>query len=133
MEKINLIRKEFYTTCTRGHLLVRDTVFYILELPWRDNLPNISCVPTGEYEVVYLPVSSSGKYKNVYLLRNVPGRGGVLIHNGNIVDHTHGCLLIGLSLTTMAGRLAIANSRTALFNFTNLLNQKNFTLQIANG
>lgn len=37
--------------CIMGYLLVDDEVVcYSLELPWRENLPNVSSIPKGEYE-----------------------------------------------------------------------------------
>lgn len=49
-------------------------------------------IEAGTYKLV--PYSSA-KYKNVYELKNVPGRTKILIHPGNFHDDTEGCLMPG--------------------------------------
>jgi len=58
-----------------------------LELPWRDNQTDISCVPPGTYgtQIVYF-----AKIRlNVYELLNVPGRTQCLIHPANWAGDTN--------------------------------------------
>jgi hypothetical protein len=66
---------------------------YSLEDPWRDNAPGVSCVPEGDYGLVYVMSNRLG-HETPRLL-NVPGRSGVLIHGGNTAKDTTGCLLVG--------------------------------------
>lgn len=96
------MQRTYYDKCTLGTLTIRqsETALFkclTLELPYLDNKSNISCIPEGTYPVEFLLVSPSGKYKNTYHICNVPNRLGVLIHAGNTVVDTHGCLLLGLS------------------------------------
>lgn len=52
-----------------------------LELPWRGNARNISCIPTGSYTCTY---NYSPAFKrNMYLLLDVPNRSGIRIHKGS--------------------------------------------------
>lgn len=100
--------------CTFGFLVADETVFNTLELPWRDNKRNQSCIPPGEYECDYMRRSASGKYKGCFHVKNVPGRSQILIHNGNLPAHTKGCILIGRRRGSLAGHPAVLNSISAL-------------------
>ena len=65
---------------------------YTLELPWKKNQKQISCIPENTYQVVprFTP-----KYKNHFHVLNVPNRSYILIHNGAYSMHTKGCILVG--------------------------------------
>jgi hypothetical protein len=72
-----------------------------LELPWRDNESNISCIPVGTYNAVK---RVSDKYKYSYHVKSrgedqVAGRAWILIHPGNYFTDIRGCILIGRALT----------------------------------
>jgi hypothetical protein len=51
-----------------------------LELPWRENKPQISSIPKGVY---LCELVDSPKFGRVYEVRNVPGRSHILIHAAN--------------------------------------------------
>jgi Family of unknown function (DUF5675) len=57
---------------------------HTLELPWRDNLKQRSCVPLGTYECRLV---RSPRFGNVYKLLAVPGRSNVLIHPANLAGN----------------------------------------------
>lgn len=63
-----------------------------LELPWRRNKSNISCIPYGEYRYTKYKSPSKGQ---VLLLHNVPYRSYIEIHAGNFYTETEGCILVG--------------------------------------
>ena len=65
---------------------------WTLECPWRDNQIFVSCVPDGSYPLVAF---DSPEHPDCWVLTPVPGRTGILIHVGNTVAHTQGCILIG--------------------------------------
>lgn len=65
-----------------------------LELPWKDNIRSISCIPAGTY---LCKRYSSKKYKNTFEIKNVPGRTYILIHIGNFKSNSKGCILVGES------------------------------------
>ena len=111
---IYLIRSEISDECVRGYLYVDGLCLATLEPPWKYNLPNVSCIPAGEYKLSYLERSASGKYRQVYHVQAVDERGGILIHKGNLPQHTRGCILVGTRKGTLAGRRAVVNSATAL-------------------
>lgn len=78
-----------------------------LENEWKGNARNISCIPDGRYRVVK---HNGAKYRDVWRLEDVPGRTAILIHAGNTVKDTEGCILVGRSF---AGH-GVADSRVAL-------------------
>ena len=65
---------------------------WTLECPWRDNQIFVSCVPDGSYPLVAF---DSPDHPDCWVLTPVPGRTGILIHVGNEVADTQGCILIG--------------------------------------
>lgn len=79
---------------TYGVLLHKGSPFCLtLELPWKENRKNESCIPKGRYAVT-LRYSPSFKYITP-ILHGVPDREYVLIHKGNEPAHTKGCILVG--------------------------------------
>lgn len=125
-----LCRFKFLNICTFGFLYTDESKYYTLELPWRDNERNNSCIPVGEYECEFMPSSSSGKYKSVYHVKGVEGRDGILIHNGNLPEHTKGCVLLGSKIGPLGGRAAVLGSRTAMKRFVREMEEKNFKLKV---
>ena len=67
----------------------------MLELPYKDNTRNISCIPKGIYKVekTYSPRFK----KSLYLVRDVPNRSGIRIHVANFNYQLKGCLAPGQS------------------------------------
>lgn len=102
------ICRKYYETQTEGTLEIYDEetndlefVCKTLELPYRDNERNISCIPEGHYDVV---PRTSKKYGNHLHVTGVEGRSLILIHYGNYVGSPNprtglpdvrGCILVG--------------------------------------
>jgi hypothetical protein len=84
-----------------------------LELPWKDNEKQISCIPIGNYKVV---PRSSEKYKKHFHITNVPNRTWILIHFGNYFTQIRGCILTGTGFSDINkdGHLDVVNSKVAL-------------------
>lgn len=97
-----------------------------LEDPPNNNQVGISCIPRGLYEC--LP-HNGVKFKNVWMLQNVPGRSAILIHAGNTIDATSGCILVGMGLGRISGQPGIINSQTAL-NMLRKILPPTFTIEI---
>ena len=99
-----LTRNEYTNQGTFGVLNVNDKSFFSLELPWRENKSNISCIPCGQYKAS-LRYSPHFK-KNLYCLSGVPNRNFILIHGANFAGdeamgyqtHLQGCISIGKSM-----------------------------------
>lgn len=115
------------------YLPARITPLQTLEPPWRGNQPNISCIPAGRYRVTYLARSASGKYRRVWHIQGVPGRAGILFHQGNVPAETRGCILIGWERGELRGRPAVLKSASALYEMNDTLREQSFELAIIGG
>jgi hypothetical protein len=128
-----LIRDYVGKDCVMGTLYLDGEVFQTLEPPWKDNARNVSCIPSEVYQCDFMPRSSSGKYRNVYHVKRVQGRSGILIHNGNVVNHTKGCLILGTKRGQLYNQKAVLNSRTAMNKLARILKKQPFNLLILGG
>jgi len=130
MKQLYLIRNEIFPSCIRGRLIVGDQVLSVLERLWLNNARNKSCIPADTNSGAFLARSGSGKYKKVFHLRDVKGRSGILMHNGNVVSHSKGCLIIGLKPGRLANQPAVLNSRSAMQVLRDYLGTEPFQIQI---
>lgn len=102
-----IICRRYYDKQTEGELEVfkndGEKVFECktLELAWRDNQRQLSCIPEGVYDVV---PRVSPKYGDHLYITNVKDRDMVLIHHGNYAGSMNpktgqsdikGCILVG--------------------------------------
>lgn len=139
LKTLQLYRADSTDQGTAGVLRHQETeICYMMELPWRDNAHNVSCIPAGKYWVKYLPRSGSGKYKDVYHVTGVPNRSGILMHAGNYAGnrdkgfktHSWGCLLPASRLGYLSGQLAGLASRAALRKLHKVTGRSDFYLEI---
>jgi hypothetical protein len=88
--------------CTIGALTVEGKNFhcFTLELPDRDNKPNISCIPAGTYKAHKRHSPSNG---NCIELENVANRQFIQIHAGNFTRDILGCILVGRTISDING------------------------------
>ena len=120
---------------TKGIWLAPNFYARILELPWRDNKPNVSCIPEGSY---LCKIRRSRKFGVCYHLTDVKKRTWILTHSGNLAGdlskgfktHTFGCLLMGKYFGTIANQPAVLLSRVTLKRFLKLMNGEAFTLHV---
>lgn len=106
-----------------------------IELPWRENRGNVSCIPIGVYECEPYHSPSRG---NVYRLLNVPKRTDILIHVGNFAGDTskgyrtdsEGCILPGLYHDSISNQTAVISSDKAMRRLAATIGQQPFTLAI---
>lgn len=136
---VTLKRLESTDHGTIGVLSAGDFSCYSMEPPWRDNLPNNSCIPTGKYHCLW---HQSPRYGLVYLVGDVEDRSHILIHSGNVGGdrekglHTHtlGCILLG----SKRGQLmingkrqeAVLVSRTTCRQFFEHMEEQPFELEV---
>lgn len=94
--------------------------FRTLELPWRNNINKISCIPPGTYKAV---PRVSEKYGKHFHILDVPGRSFILIHYGNFVSDSTGCILVGASLRDLNkdGLLDVTDSKLTMTKLVNLI------------
>ena len=97
MKRAILLRISENKNQTLGRLFIFDGLDIAfecctLELPFKANLRNVSCIPTGEYKTT---PRSSEKYKQHYLVENVMLRDYILIHPANYYTQLRGCIAVG--------------------------------------
>jgi len=113
--KARLCRR-YYETQTEGELEVFDEdtgelefVCKTLELPWKDNERNVSCIPEGFYDVV---PRQSPKYGNHLHVLDVPNRSLILFHHANFAGSKNprtghsdlrGCIAVGRDFKDISG------------------------------
>ena len=106
MARLLLVRKvDRNSNHTTGILYIakkHDTTFVqqcdTLEPQWRDlkTQPKVmgkTAIPKGEYKIVMSP--SAKFHRNMPYLIGVPQFEGIMIHPGNTVKDTMGCILVG--------------------------------------
>ena len=121
---------------TQGVLQAEGISCKTLELPWRDNLRQKSCVPPGSYRC---HLTSSPKFGQAYILTGTEPRSHVLIHSGNFAgdvdaglkSHVQGCILLGKYFGSIEGQQAILLSRPTVRAFMAHMGGAPFTLLIA--
>lgn len=114
--------------------------FCMLELPWRNNEQNYSCILDGEYLCKF---RKSKKFGEHYILQDVKGRAWILTHWGNLAGdvkrgwktHSHGCLLPGvrfgkIKIDKHKYQDAVLNSRSTLRKLITAMNKEDFILRI---
>lgn len=92
---------------TMGIMSLNGVHLPTLELPWRDNRRNVSCIREGTYEWT---THISPRFGKCLQINSVLGRSHILVHAGNTVNDTKGCILPGCSY----GASSVRSSRSAL-------------------
>jgi len=141
---INLHRLISTDEGTFGIIVFENNCLFTLELPNRDNKPNISCIPTGTYDVSLK--YSPHFHKQLYHLHDVPNRSYIMIHpanfGGNIDNHYQsqlsGCIALGKGIGKIINifgkkQEAILNSRLAIKEFYDIMRGRNFKLKVSDG
>ncbi len=107
-----------------------------LELPWKNNQNNISCIPTGTYTCIWTRSNRlstlAGHDVFTYELSGVPGRLGIRIHSANYFFQLLGCIALGDSLKdiNLDSQLDTIHSGNTVKKFNELMNKENFQLRI---
>ena len=118
------------------------------ELPWRDNAPDISCIPTGVYQCTFR--WSNAHARHIYHVEGVPFRDAIEIHSGNFAGNTahglrsdsKGCILLGRAFAVFpsaalpSGQVfqaqrGVTSSRDVLAEFEKYLSGQSFELEIS--
>ena len=123
MKSCSIVRLDYKTgKGTFGVLLIEGRLFcYTLERPFLYNIRDLSCIPVGDYSCNY----HVGSTKKGYLLNEVPDRSGIMIHAGNTISDTAGCILLGRGFDRV-----LTHSKEAIAAFEGLLKKRPFNLSI---
>lgn len=110
------------------HAKGRTMTFKTLELSWKKNQHNISCIPLGQYACALHPFHET----EMYQLTNVSNRTGIFIHPGNYHTDSLGCILLGVDTKDLNadGQVDVTQSVNTIAQFVTFLNRKPFTLII---
>jgi len=136
MKQVKLIRAQGDEVQTLGVLVTRrDNELWTcktLELPWKNNAPNISCIPTGTYLCRW--TLSCRLRKWTYEVMGVPKRAGIRIHPANLFHQLHGCIALGDAHKDINadGHLDLIHSGLTVEAFNNLMGCEDFELVISN-
>lgn len=111
---------------TLGVLRLGDWSCWTLERPWLNNEVDVSCIPEGVYEVA---PDLEGRFIGYPELQDVPGRTEIIIHRGNVITDTVGCILVGLTRHLADEHMSIGQSSLA-YNALVHRAGKRFTLEV---
>jgi len=92
-----IVRLEQTEQGTFGVFLIEGLIRAItMELPWRDNQVNISCIPEGVYQLKNRTFwGGSGNHGYTFEVQDVPGRTHILLHPANYASQLQGCIACG--------------------------------------
>lgn len=115
--ELQLVR-EYHPDGTNGELLLDGArVCYTIELPWKNNQRQVSCIPEGKYSLRRRYTPRFGWHLWV---ENVPGRDGILIHAANdALREIKGCIA---PVTELTGHGKGIFARMALKKLITLVN-----------
>lgn len=135
MKRVILARDSTGDEGTFGTLRLEDSHWASGELPWRDNQPDISCVPPGTYVAKW---QLSPRHGWCYHLLGVPGRSGVEIHPANWMGDAskgyrcdlRGCVALGIAAGRLEGQNALLESRDAVAAFNEKADREDLEITI---
>ena len=86
-----VLKRSYFEKGTNGALFINGQFLcFTIELPWKDNHRNISCIPEGQYEIV---ARHSKRFQNHLHVQDVKGRSLILIHPANnALKELRGCI-----------------------------------------
>lgn len=96
------IKRAYYDDCTLGKVSLPKIGVncFSLELPWKNNANDVSCIKEGVYTAVKRISPSNGR---VFELQGVEGRSYIQIHIGNFTKDILGCIVLGDSIKFLDG------------------------------
>ncbi len=134
-QALQLIRNNSTIQGVTGLLWANDFRLNTIELPWKDNQRDISCIPVGRYDVI--PYNSP-LHGSVFLVKAVPDRGSIEFHILNWAGDaalgyrtdSEGCIGVGTSIGEIAGQTAILRSASAMKLLLGYCDGDGFSLHI---
>ena len=124
-----IISRSYLINETKGSLFVMEGEQKLfecktIELTWHNNMPGISCIPEGEYDVEKYDSMAKGK---CFWVKDVPDRTSILIHKGNYATgkkvDTLGCILPGSGFSDINwdGAIDVINSTATMKKLLEIL------------
>lgn len=132
---VNLFRTKRSDHGTEGILSTGNFTCFTLELPWKGNRTDISCIPAGTYPA---RLRTSPRHGRVYHLNGIERRRHILMHSGNFAGdvakglktHVSGCILLGKYRGLLENQKAVLCSRPTLSSFMFFMDFEPFELTI---
>lgn len=136
MKDVFLIRFQSGDQGTKGVWIAPGFEARSIELPWKNNAQNISCISDGSY---LCQVYKSSRYGKVYQIKDVQGRTWILIHWGNWAgdeskgfrSDSNGCIIMGQFHGLIYGQEAVGLSRVTTQRWMNFMMGEDFMLHIS--
>lgn len=102
MQSDVVITRSYFHDCTLGRVELPKHEYkcFSLELPWKHNMQNVSCIPEGTYLAKKHVSPNNGI---VFEFMNVPNRSLIQIHVGNFTSDIEGCIAVGNSIKYLDG------------------------------
>lgn len=121
MDLIRVERFLRHPDCEIGRVYVRGEYFcFSIEDPARTTkIPGQTGIPDGTYPLGlrWSPKFSRRYDHDMIWVREVPGFEYILIHWGNTIDDTAGCLILGDKIGVVRHKDAVLNSRATYLRF----------------
>ena len=114
MTELTLTRFAYLDQGTFGKLVLPSGIIvYTVERPWLNNLPGVSCIPEGRYNLKRRKFNRGGYW--AYVVAPVEGRLHILFHIANWPHEVQGC--IGLGFEFRVGEFMVVDSSRAFKRF----------------
>jgi hypothetical protein len=121
MKHITVIRS-YLKVATVGFCDLPELRLQTLELPWRDNENDKSCIPEGTYIVKRDKIG----HHQWYAIQNVANREDVELHPANWVHELKGCTAFGL--TRKNDGVSVSESKKALLELLDFAGDDDFLI-----
>ena len=133
--RIQIIRLTYGNKQTIGRLMLLNDddriikSYWTMELLWKDNQRNVSCIPENTYTAVK---HRSPKFGDSLWLPNVTDRSEILVHPANYYHDLLGCIGVGNDLKDIDGDklMDITDSRNAVQELLSLIETKKIKIEI---
>ena len=134
MKTLTLTRQINANEAVLGVLTGLSKVLYTLEHEWNNNNPGTSCIPAGDYLCKPHGWEKGNPFEfsktQVWEITNVKDRSAVLIHIGNYLKDTRGCVLVGTGMQITQMLSMVSDSSTAINLMRKEIGQEQFILKI---
>jgi len=121
MALIKVERFLHHPDCEIGRVFVNNELFcYSIEDAYRTTkIKGETCIPDGIYPLAtrFSPHFSKTYNHDMIWVQNVPGFEFILIHWGNTISDTEGCLIIGDKIGIVNQKDAVLNSKATYLKF----------------
>lgn len=116
---VRIIRIEESDQGTFGVMTICGQAFCVtLERPDELNKVNISSIPAGQY---LCKKTNSHRFGETFEITNVPDRTHVLLHAGNRIEDTQGCVVLAQHFGKLHGDRAVLNSGATFREFMEIM------------